>query len=109
MNRELRHAMIEGLEALVADPEEVWVLTFADPVIKHQAMLVLESAGHVKQPDSDVGIAHITLSGFDYLDELKHPTLAWLKRNWFAGTVAAATLLLALVSSVSQTLVAFKA
>ena len=34
----------------------------------------------------------LTLDGFEYLFELKHPVLAWFKRNWFVATIATATL-----------------
>ena len=33
----------------------------------------------------------LTLDGFDYLFELKHPMWAWFKRNWFVTAIATAT------------------
>ena len=37
------------------------------------------------------GWGSITWKGIRHLDELKHPTRYWLRRNWFAATVAAVT------------------
>ena len=39
-----------------------------------------------------------TTSGIEYLEKYKHPEWVWLKENWFAVTVAMATLTVAVAS-----------
>ena len=106
MDKALRQAMIKILEDLARDSSVEWIPPFNTPPVARNATTVPYNAGHLASLD-DHPIYRITLSGFNYLEELKHPVRTWLKRNWFAATVAVATLLLALVSSVAQAVAAF--
>ena len=86
----------------------VWAPSFGDSKADHYEALMLCNAGYLASFSNPPKGARITLSGFNYLEELKHPVRTWLKSNWFAATVAAATLLLALVSSIAQSVAAFR-
>ena len=85
-----------------------WNRSYEMPRSYHDARLLLHLAGHITSFNDLMSATRITLSGFAYLEELKHPVSTWLKRNWFAAMVAGATLLLALVSSFAQLVVAFR-
>ena len=108
MNKELRQVMINTLEELAQDSTLVVTTRETDPQVVRHAALMLSKAGHLASFGGTLKGSRITLSGFNYLEELKHPGRTWLKRNWFSATVAGATLLLALVSSIAQSVAAVR-
>ena len=107
MNKELRQAMIKILEDLARDSDAVFNTAVNTPAVVNNAKLALFSARHIASLSEPPSSYRITLSGFNYLEELKHPVRTRLKLNLFAATVAAATLMLALGSSIAQLWTAF--
>ncbi len=107
MNKELREAMIGILEDLVADPTRVWSHSYGDQATHFAAGLVLNRAGHLSSFQGAPPGSYITLSGFGYLEELKHPIRSWLARNWFAVVVAVTTGVVSAVSAGAQAFLAF--
>ena len=108
MNKELRREMVTILEVLAQDSDKVWHTVLGESATDLHAGLALIAAGHSARFDSLPNQGYrITLSGFDYLEGLKHPKRSWLAQNWFPATVAVATIVTAGASAIAQSWVAF--
>ena len=98
MDKELRKRLIEVLEdgasssLTVGNDEERTVL-------KGQGYLVEGTPKNLAAPR---GALYTSIAGRKYLERLKSPKKAWLKRNWFAASIAAVTGATGLVSVVVQ-------
>ena len=108
MNKELRQAMIEILGMLAENPTSMSPHSHTGQTPdRFYAGLVLNRAGHLADFKGGSVGSHITISGFDYLEELKHPLRAWFGRNWFAFVVAVTTVLVSAASALAQVYIAF--
>ncbi len=113
MNTELRDRMIAILEPLAEGASTHWstdVFLGEEGVDEpdFHAGFALISAGHLKWFERPgLGGFYITLSGFAYLGELKHPWRMWMGQHWFTAIVASATIVLALASAAAQVWTAF--
>ena len=70
-----------------------------DDVLDLRSLKLLEKAGYIHRNP-----LFTTLSGLSYLERLKAPRKAWLKKNWFAASIATITGVAALASVIVQIL-----
>ncbi len=92
INNQLKEEMIKVLDAAT----EVHFKAFVR--FQHEyAFYLLSRAGYV-DPDN----ARTTLKGLNYLEQLKYPKRVWLKKNWFAVSIATITGVLAFASVIVQ-------
>ena len=98
MDKELRKRLIEVLEdgtsssLTVGNDEERTLL-------KSQGYLVEGTPKNLAAPR---GALYTSIAGRKYLERLKHPRKAWLKKNWFAVSIAAITAFIGLASVIVQ-------
>ncbi|MCY4556564.1 MAG: hypothetical protein OXF79_09370 [Chloroflexi bacterium] len=82
----VRIAMLELLRQRVNDPRFLWEYHTDMPSEEFAAGELLKNSGYLNVEGG------ITLAGIDYYRrETASPVLTWLKANWFAVVVAAAT------------------
>ena len=98
MDQELQKRLIEVLEdgisssLTVGNDEERTLL-------KSQGYLVEGTPKNLAAPR---GALYTSIAGRRYLERLKTPKQAWLKRNWFAVSIAAVTAVTGLASVIVQ-------
>ena len=80
MRSELRGEMLRILGRLSEGDEQDLVLTFNPDPLRLEAVLLLTEHGALEDRDS---VYRITISGYDYYEQLKSPVPYWVKRNWF--------------------------
>ena len=86
MDRKFKKQLIELLNEGIEGPQSL-TLNTGMPV--RSAFLGLKASGYLDEH------GWTTLSGRAYLQSLKAPRKTWFKRNWFAASVAFATILAA--------------
>ena len=112
VQRDIEKVRIDLLEMVAStsspDPDisplqtsEIWRKRFPhdEGMLRTDLMAELMDEGYITPIERDEhsnakgggGWSSITWKGMRHLDELKHPTYYWLRRNWFAATVAAVT------------------
>ena len=92
MDKQRKEKLIDVLESgieLSPPPGKTW-----DDVLDLWSLETLDKAGYIERNP-----LFTTLSGMSYLERLKAPKKAWLKKNWFPALVAAATIVFAGVSA----------
>lgn len=70
-----------------------------DDVLELRSLNLLAESGYIHRNP-----LFTTLSGLSYLERLKAPRKAWLKKNWFAVSIAATTAFIGLASVIVQIL-----
>ena len=83
MRVELRNEMLRILEELSKGGG--FTLYFADRPLTYEAVRLLAEHGAVEELSSSY--YGITISGYDYYEELKSPRVRWAKKNWFPVAV----------------------
>ena len=79
---QLRTKMLSILEESSTGKLKGVVLNFSDDPLKIEAVHLLSEHGALKESESS-SFYKITLSGYDYYQELKSPRVYWIKKNWF--------------------------
>ena len=83
---QLRTKMLSILEESAKGKLKGVVLNFGDDPLKKEAVYLLSEHGALKETESS-SFYKITLSGYDYYQELKSPRAYWIKKNWFPVAV----------------------
>ena len=96
LNKRLTAILEEGSEHLLED-EDTGDLV----LLKSEGYLV---AGRILGVPPPVKLLYTSIAGRKYLERLKTPKKAWLKKNWFAASIAAITGVAALASVIVQIL-----
>ena len=94
MRPELRKEMLRILEQ--SSDGKMIVLTLGDDILTHEAVRLLESHGAL---DTYRSSNRITVTGYDYYQELKSPRFYWLRQNWFPVAVLVVTSLVSLIGN----------
>ena len=98
MDKELRERLIstleEAAEHLLEDKNS-------------EVLLLLKDEGYLAKrlplgAQPSYKLLHTSIAGYKYLERLKHPRKAWLKKNWFAVSIAAITAFIGLASVIVQ-------
>ena len=92
--KQLINLLEEGAENSLAD-EDTKLFT----VLKDAGYLV---AGRPLGADRPIQFLYTSIAGRKYLERLKAPRKAWLKKNWFAVSIAAITAFIGLASVIVQ-------
>ena len=79
MRAELRNEVLCVLEAL--SKGEIITMHMGDSKLTFEAISLLEE--HRVLKEESTSSYRITLSGYDYYQQLKAPRIYWLKQNWF--------------------------
>ena len=90
MRPELRTEMLRILEEL--SEGEIVVLQWGDERLSFEAVSLLEEHGALEETESTSSY-RITISGYDYYQELKAPWVYWFTKNWFPVAVLAVTVI----------------
>ncbi len=94
MDKELKESIIRLLEQC----KEPYGFTFGSNAGDIKVADLLAETGYLSERQAKVFTT--TLHGLEYLDHLKeNPVKVWLRSNWFAAIVAAATIIFAGVSA----------
>ena len=79
MRTELRNEVLRVLEGL--SKGEITTMHMGDSKLTFEAISLLKE--HRALKEESTSSYRITLSGYDYYQQLKAPRVYWLKQNWF--------------------------
>ena len=98
VSKELDEKVREVLEqSITASPGSFTILSLATDRLEFDAILYLSDIGVFEASSS--GNFRLTAYGREYWDKLNAPRWHWFRRNWFAASVAGATIVAASVSA----------
>ena len=100
MRPELHTEMLRILQELSKGEKMSTAFSSKDDKLKDEAVQLLEEHGALN--GSNFFGYRITVSGYDYLEELKGPKRYWAKKNWFPVAVLALTLLALIVNVIVE-------
>ena len=99
--KDLQNEVRKLLTQLVnAEPGGFLTASFGTDSLELDAMHYLEDIGAFKREGS--GSYRITAYGRDYWEKLNAPRWFWFRQNWFAASVAGATIVAASVSAAAN-------
>ena len=98
MRPQLRTKMLSILEESSEGKLRGVVLHYGDDPLKIEAVHLLSRHGALEEKGSSS--YKITISGYDYYQELKSPRVYWIKKNWFPVAILVVTSLITVVANV---------
>ena len=99
MRPQLRTEMLSILEELSKGKLEGVILNFGGDPLKFEAVYLLLEHGALEETESSSSY-RVTISGYDYYQELKSPRVYWIKKNWFPVAVLVVTSMMTVVANV---------
>ena len=99
MRPQLRTKMLSILEESSKGKLKGVILHYGDDPLKIEAVYLLSEHGALEETHSSSSYK-ITISGYDYYQELKSPRVYWIKKNWFPVAVLVVTSMITVVANV---------
>ena len=74
-------------------------MRYNSPPLRRAAVFFLSDKGALENAVDDPTVHRLTAYGREYWEKLNAPRWYWFRRNWFAASVACATIVAALASA----------
>ena len=89
-------------ECLYNGPAHQFRLRFDAPPLRKAAVYFLSDIGALEHVDGERDIYRLAAAGREYWEKLRAPRWYWFRQNWFAASVAGATIVAASVSAAAN-------
>ena len=100
MPKELKDEIRRVLdECLTEGPAHDFRIWHDAPQLRRAAVFFLSDIGALENVDGDPTVYRLAAGGREYWDRLNAPRWYWFRQNWFAASVAGATIVAASVSA----------
>ena len=86
-------------ECLTEGPAHQFGIRYDAPPLRKAAVYFLSDIRALEHVDGDPTVYRLAAGGQEYWDQMNGPRWYWFRRNWFAASVAGATIVAASVSA----------